>query len=302
MTEKMDSGLNLPAGLPLGRQVGRSGMIEMRSPSVPREYLAYTLIGVIILIFIMKYLYWVFGIVVVAGVGYLGYQYGTGNISFETSKCRGQKCSDVEPVNTDTTGMQDVLKNATYPTPLTWPSNAVPVGNYSLNNTIIDSFTNTLTGGTTSPITWKTYTNAGGLKFSIQYPSDYTVTDKLPQQGETPVNSGPNQNLSFKKLSDPLQPEFYLWVNPDGFGPSSPDVSFGFRVGTTGTTILERTVVAPNEDNSTDGIHWFTASNWDDAGVLTSGDKGFMVHFRYNEGGANLESTFRKILGSLKNL
>jgi len=240
----------------------------------------------------MKIVYWILGIVVVAGVGYVGYQYGNGNI-----KLGLPKSNVVVPVNTDTTGMQDVLKNATYPTPLTWPTNTVT---NTIGSSIIDKFANTVTGGATNTVTWKTYTNAD-LKFSIQYPSDYTVTDKLPKLGATPVESGPSQTLTFSKMSDSLQPRFSLWVNPAGFGPIFSDIFYRFTVNKTGTTIAERTVQEADANN-TNGVQELYGHNWSENGEVASGSNGYTVVFQYKEGGADYEPTFTKILKSLKNL
>lgn len=218
----------------------------------------------------MKYLYWIFGLVVVAGVGYASYQYGVGNWKPNTNTAANNTAANNMTTNTYT-----------------------PANTYTPTNTA----TNTTTNATTVPASWKTYTNKT-LGFSIQYPPDYAVVDKL--QKDAGIEGGPNSTLTFTKSSDPLQPRFSLYVNPAGFGPFFSDIFYKFTTTTTGTTVTERTVMEPDETN-TDGYQELFGNNGVNGAMNSSGNY-YGVDFRYKEGGANYESVFTQILTSLKNL
>lgn len=228
----------------------------------------------------MKYLYWLLGIVVIGGVGYVAYQYGAGNLNVS--------------IPTDSQVANDMVSNNDF-NGVDWPI----LGGL---NDLVTGMTGTNSGtGTNSSVesaTWKTYTNKT-LGFSIQYPSSYAMTDNL--QKSAGREGGPNETLSFTKTADKFEPTFYLWVNPVGFGPFFADVYCTFAMTKTGATIDKWTVQDPNEYDDPNMYDVMCSNGFEDKG-LNTGTTAYMTDFSYKTGGEVHEATLKQILASLKNL
>ncbi len=105
---------------------------------------------------------------------------------------------------------------------------------------------------------WQTYTNSK-LGISFQYPTDWDEKkDSLPDSINKDRSSLPNQNLMLPSPNGDTN--FFLLINPDGFGPFFPDMLFHVINRDNGLEITERQVQEPSENNNPDGYNLIISS------------------------------------------
>lgn len=62
--------------------------------------------------------------------------------------------------------------------------------------------------------------------FSLRYPPEWIVEDKLDEVNIRTHTAGPNSFLEISNSTIPEQPRLVFHVNPDGFGPFVPEVTY----------------------------------------------------------------------------
>lgn len=144
---------------------------------------------------------------------------------------------------------------------------------------------------TTTPTTtdktagWKTYENEE-ISFSFKYPQVYTI-----EKDNIPWKSNVGDNLVIKGEND--NPILTLWVDPDGFGPFFPNITYNLKESGQGIEIAKRTVEEQNENQTKDS----TLIIAQDTSFL--GSHHYLFHFSYKSG-KDLEETFKTILSTFK--
>jgi hypothetical protein len=150
--------------------------------------------------------------------------------------------------------------------------------------------TTTTSAGQDETAGWKTYTN-NIFKFSLKYPSTYTIEDTLPKTSK--IDNNANERLKISNISDNLQPRLLIYVNPAGFGPFFGDITYTIEVKSGKLEIAQRKI-EPSTENNNDGEQFIRTN------LFKAGLNEYIVHFIYKEGGADYESIFKEILATFQ--
>jgi len=132
----------------------------------------------------------------------------------------------------------------------------------------------------------KTYKNKK-LGFSFKYPSNFSIEkDNLP-------STSPGNNLTLKDELAKEQPTMYLWVDPDGFGPFFPNITYTLEFTNNKIQIFQET----NDETSENIEKGKTVIMTKPVDVY---NHTYVMNFDYLDDGKDYEATFQEIIDSFE--
>ncbi len=138
---------------------------------------------------------------------------------------------------------------------------------------------------------WKTYTNTG-LKFSLKYPKDYTITDNLQKSGDGTTAA---QKLVIENTTLAGKPSLTIYVNPAAFGDSPTTLLYSFEVGTDGT-LTTTSKDAQTIASDAPGYQTTKTIAGTNLGGIKIKGKTYSIRFSYDKGKDTLLPTFDQII------